>query len=68
VITGLFFILYATARIIGEIYRVPDPTWSAGKLSAGQYLSLYMYAIGVAFLVWGFWAKQYEKADQKPAA
>ncbi len=67
VITGLFFILYAAARISGEVFRIPDPAWSVGKLSAGQYLSLYMFAIGAIFIVWGLWKKEYEKADL-PAA
>jgi phosphatidylglycerol---prolipoprotein diacylglyceryl transferase len=63
VITGLFFILYAGARIVGEIYRIPDPTWKVGQWSAGQYLSLYMFAIGAVFIIWGLRARQYENAD-----
>lgn len=62
-ITGLFFILYAAMRIIGEMFRVPDPAWKAGQLSAGQFLSLYMFLIGAAFLIWARRTRQYEKAD-----
>jgi phosphatidylglycerol---prolipoprotein diacylglyceryl transferase len=64
-LTGLFFILYALARIAGEVYRVPDPAWSVGKFSAGQFLSLFMFGIGGAFLVWSRKTRQYEVADQK---
>ena len=65
VLTGLFFILYAAVRILGETFRVPDPAWSVGELSAGQYLSLYMFAIGALFLGWGLWRRQYENVDQR---
>ena len=65
VLTGTFFILYATLRIIGEMFREPDPAWAVGSFSAGQFLSLFMYGIGVAFLVWGFRTQQYEAADQR---
>jgi phosphatidylglycerol---prolipoprotein diacylglyceryl transferase len=70
-ITGLFFVLYAAARIGGEVFRVPDPAWSVGKLSPGQFLSLFMFAIGAAFLAWAWRARQYEVADRRetpPAA
>jgi phosphatidylglycerol---prolipoprotein diacylglyceryl transferase len=60
VITGIFFILYAALRIIGEIFRVPDSSWKLGPLSAGQTLSLGMFVIGACFLVWGFKTRQYE--------
>src|SRR5678815_702753 len=53
IITGLFFILYAALRIIGEVFRVPDPAWHLGPLSAGQSLSLGMFIVGAAFVVRG---------------
>ena len=65
VLTGTFFILYATLRIIGEMFREPDPAWAVGSFSAGQFLSLFMYGIGVAFLAWGFRTRQYEAADKR---
>ncbi len=65
VLTGLFFILYAALRILGEIYRVPDPAWKMGSLSAGQTLSLYFFGVGIAFLIAGIRSRQFEKADQR---
>jgi phosphatidylglycerol:prolipoprotein diacylglycerol transferase len=62
VITGTFFILYAALRIVGEVFRVPDPAWKAGSLSAGQTLSLGMFVIGACFIIWGFKSLQYEPA------
>jgi phosphatidylglycerol:prolipoprotein diacylglycerol transferase len=65
VLTGSFFLLYATVRIIGEMFREPDPAWAVGSFSAGQFLSLFMYGIGVAFILWGVKTQHYEKADQR---
>ena len=65
VLTGIFFILYATLRIIGEMFREPDPAWAVGSFSAGQFLSLFMYGIGAAFVAWGFKSQQYEAADRR---
>ena len=63
VLTGSFFILYATTRIVSEVFREPDPAWAVGSFSAGQFLSLFMYGIGAAFIGWGIKAQHYEKAD-----
>ncbi len=63
VLTGLFFILYAILRIAGEVFRVPDPAWAFGRLSAGQFLSLFLIGIGAAFIVWAKLHPQYERAD-----
>jgi phosphatidylglycerol---prolipoprotein diacylglyceryl transferase len=49
VLTGLFFIGYAVFRIAAEQFREPDSTL-IGPLSKGQFYSLFMIAIGVAFL------------------
>ncbi len=62
VITGAFFILYAALRIVGEIFREPDPAWAVGRFSAGQFLSLFLFVIGAAFIVWGRRAQQFERA------
>ncbi len=67
VITGSFFILYALLRIIGEMFRVPDPAWSVGHFSAGQFLSLFLFLIGGAFIAWGLRTQQYERAFSPPA-
>lgn len=62
IVTGAFFILYALLRIIGEIFREPDPAWAVGHFSAGQFLSLFLFLIGGAFIAWGLKAQQYEAA------
>jgi len=64
VVTGAFFILYAGLRILGEVFREPDPAWSVGGFSAGQFLSLFMVGIGAAFVVWGWRTQEYERAFQ----
>ncbi len=61
VVTGAFFVLYPIMRIVGEVYRVPDSHWSVGPLSAGQFLSLFMFGIGAAFIAWGFKKGEYER-------
>ena len=67
VITGVFFILYAALRIVGEVFREPDPAWAVGQFSAGQFLSLFLFLIGAVFIAWGWRTQQYERA-QIPAA
>lgn len=61
ILTGLFFILYALFRIIGETFRVPDGMIMG--LSTGQFYSLFMFAIGSAF-IWNSDDNDYEKADE----
>ena len=52
VLTGLFFVFYAVFRIIGEQFREPDSASSyVGWFTSGQFLSLFMIVIGVAFVV-----------------
>lgn len=50
VLTGIFFIGYALLRIAGECFREPDAPMTAG-LTRGQFLSLFMIAIGILFLI-----------------
>ncbi len=50
VLTGAFFIGYALLRIAGEFFREPDAALT-GPLTRGQFLSLFMVLIGIAFLV-----------------
>lgn len=52
VLTGLFFILYALVRIFGEHFREPDAGLIMG-ITRGQFYSLFMIVIGLAFLVFG---------------
>jgi phosphatidylglycerol:prolipoprotein diacylglycerol transferase len=49
VVTGCFFLLYPTARIIAEQFREPDAPLT-GALTRGQFLSLFMYVVGILFL------------------
>jgi phosphatidylglycerol:prolipoprotein diacylglycerol transferase len=65
VLTGAFFILYAVLRIIGEMFREPDPAWSVGVISAGQFLSIFLVLIGAAFIVFGLRRKEYERVFQQ---
>ena len=44
-------------------FREPDPAWAVGSFSAGQFLSLFMFVIGTAFVAWGMKTRQYEAAD-----
>lgn len=46
---GTFFIGYAALRIFAEIFREPDAPLT-GIFTRGQFLSLFMIAIGIAFL------------------
>jgi phosphatidylglycerol:prolipoprotein diacylglycerol transferase len=66
VLTGAFFILYALLRIAGEQFRQPGSdspfAFAFGFLTYGQLLSLFLVLIGIGFLVWGFRARQYERA------
>jgi phosphatidylglycerol:prolipoprotein diacylglycerol transferase len=49
VTTGCFFLLYPLMRIIGEYFREPDAPLT-GPLTRGQFLSLFMFVVGAAFL------------------
>lgn len=64
ILTGVFFILYAVGRIAVETVRVPDAGYILG-FTRGQFYSLFMIAIGAAFLVWGIRTK---RRNRLPAA
>lgn len=49
-LTGLFFVLYAVFRILGEQFREPDSKM-VGALTSGQFLSLFMILGGAAFII-----------------
>jgi phosphatidylglycerol:prolipoprotein diacylglycerol transferase len=49
VTTGCFFLLYPLMRIFGEFFREPDAPLT-GALTRGQFLSLFMFVVGAAFL------------------
>lgn len=61
VLTGLFFVLYAIGRIAVENLRHPDSNM-IGSLTKGQFYSLFMIAVGIAFLVFGFLKKRQNQA------
>lgn len=61
VITGTFFVGYAVLRYIGEIFREPDPAWAVGRMSAGQFLSIFLIFIGVGFAIYGMKKQKYER-------
>src|SRR5438128_265201 len=50
VLTGLFFACYAIFRIAIENFREPDATLVAG-FTRGQFLSFFLIAIGLAFII-----------------
>ena len=52
ILTGLFFVLYAVFRIFAEQFREPDSELVLkGMMTSGQFLSLFMVAVGLGFLV-----------------
>lgn len=65
VLTGLFFVLYALLRIFGEMFREREVA-DIGPFTYGQFLSLFLIAIGTAFIFYGLRTRQYERADAAP--
>ena len=57
VLTGLFFIIYAVGRIICENYRLSSTKDILG-IQMGQFLSLFMIAMGITFILVGNKFKQ----------
>lgn len=53
-LTGAFLAGYAVARIVGELFREPDAYlgFFLGGVTMGQILSLPMFLIGLALLLW----------------
>ncbi len=62
-LTGVFFIGYALLRSICEFYREPDSPL-VGDLTRGQFLSVFLVLIGLAFL----WASRFGKETGENAA
>jgi phosphatidylglycerol:prolipoprotein diacylglycerol transferase len=59
ILTGIFFIAYAIARIALENLREPDSgTAFIMGLTKGQFFSTFMIAVGLAFIVWAVVAKK----------
>lgn len=57
IVTGLFFVLYAVARISVENFREPDSSLIMG-ITKGQFYSTFMIAVGLAFIVSGLVRKR----------
>lgn len=57
-LTGLFFFLYASFRIIGEQFREPDAEL-VGPLTKGQFFSLFMFLFAAGFFLhaWRGWKR-----------
>ena len=68
-LTGLFMIVYATLRIVGEQFREPDVgipfTWG---LTRGQFLSLFMYVIGAGFVAYALATRRYQLPGMRRGA
>jgi phosphatidylglycerol:prolipoprotein diacylglycerol transferase len=63
ILTGLFFILYAVARISLEFLRQPDSGADAIMgLTRGQFFSLFMILVGAAFIAYGWYRRPVKKA------
>lgn len=61
ILTALFFIGYATFRIIGEQFRHPDAgNFPGTDLSKGQFYSLFMYGIGAVFIAYAFYERKFK--------
>lgn len=54
ILSGVFLIGYGTARIVGELFREPDPQigYLIGGTTMGQWLSLPMVLAGIAIVLW----------------
>jgi len=62
-IIGLYLILYAIGRFGIEFFR-NDYRGAVGALSTSQFISIFMFAIGVAIFVWRTLAKEKEVAPE----
>jgi phosphatidylglycerol:prolipoprotein diacylglycerol transferase len=59
ILTGIFFLAYAIARIALENLREPDSgTAFIMGLTKGQFFSTFMIAVGLAFIFWAGVAKK----------
>lgn len=64
--TGLFFVLYAVARIAVENLREPDSSLIMG-ITKGQFYSTFMIVVGLAFIVFGVLRKRVSRPQIEAA-
>ena len=68
-LTGVFMVAYAALRIVGEQFREPDVgiplTWG---LTRGQFLSLFMFLIGAAFIAYSLVTRRYQLPGMRAEA
>lgn len=63
ILTGIFFLVYALGRITVENYREPDAAHILG-MTRGQFYSLFMILVGIAFLVY---AVRHKRTNELPS-
>jgi phosphatidylglycerol:prolipoprotein diacylglycerol transferase len=63
IITGVFFLLYAVLRIMGEQFRQPED-FNFG-MPRGVFLSLFLIVIGAVFIAFGMLRPEYETGMSK---
>ncbi len=60
VLCGLFLSLYAVLRIVVEFFREPDASM-IGPFTHGQFLSFFLFALGLGFIVYARMRPVYPK-------
>jgi len=66
ILTALFMIGYATFRIIGEQFRHPDAgNFPGTSLSKGHFYSLFMLAVGAAFIGYAIYERKFKATPLK---
>jgi len=68
ILTGIFFIGYALFRIIGEVFREAADGY-VGIFTRGQFLSLFMVAVGLLFILSAYlWPSKGYFSQESPAS
>ena len=66
-LAGLFCLLYAAVRFIGENFREPDAPLT-GPFTRGQTLSAILVVMGVSFVAYTWRVRQFEAAQSERSA
>ncbi len=69
ILTGMFFFFYAIFRIVMEHFREPDSKivhFLGINFTMGQFLSLFMIVIGLAFIIQAMMRPRYLEAFSNP--